>query len=570
MLAAWDINFRMRAYLLLASLLATPAVAEVNTYLNRYSISLQDTANLTIESTQQGQSPRPDLSVLNQNFYLLGTKKMTISKLQDGNRQATTRWQVLLRPRKAGDLQIPAITINDEKSQPITLFVAGPVTSERNYRPEILSSTQPSYIEASVAPVMVEASVDHTEAYEGSQLLYTVKLLHIDVMSKNAGLSEPFINQALILPLGDPIKSEIEYKGQRYFQEEQRYAIFPDEPGTHLIEAPVFSGTTESGHYLETIGEQVQIDIIPRANSSVEGYWLPSNKVTLTSTIEGTEELTPGKAVTRTLTLTAQGIPASRLPSMMLLQNELADIELVNSELNETTSDEGLTGIRTETIKITAKERGEITLPPIDIHWWDTYEDRAKVASIAPIILRISPRPTLDQNMPSGSDKVADQETVSTEQPDKTISSETNPLVYLLAAICILTSLGWLYTLYQLKRLRPRRPKPEQPEANQQKRVAHTQMQAEKNTFDALISACLQNNPDLAKTRLVEWAQHFWPDHIIQGCDDISAAANNQTLDFLIIDLEQHLYSSERALWQGDLLQQAVEKLRQRRRKSTR
>ena len=580
MFAARDINFRMRAFLLICSLLASPAFAEVNTYLNRYTIAPQEIVSLTIESTQQGPSSRPDLSVLNQNFYLLGTKKMTISNLQKGNRQATTRWQVLLRPRRSGDLQVPAININGETSQPITLFVTGAVGAERSFSPQAATATAvntaPSYIESNTTPVMVEVSIDHTEAYEGSQLIYSVKLLHSDVMSKNAGLSEPFINQALILPIGDVTKSEVEYRGQRYFQEEQRYAIFPDEPGTHLIEAPVFSGTTESGHYLETMGEQLQIDVLPRANASSNGYWLPSNNITLETKTSSDEPLTPGKSVIRTITLTAQGIPASRLPSMMVLQNELADIELISADLQETMDDQGLTGIRIETVKITAKERGEITLPPIDIHWWNTYEDRAKVASIPPTIMRVNPAP-VNSGSPELAEQKSDSETPSEMKDGTDFEHKAAPLydvtpIYLLSSICILTSIGWLYTLYQLRRLRKplKNPVKKQKENTQQKRIVDTQLQAEKNTFDALVSACLQNNPDLAKARLIEWAQHFWSESIINDCEDISRAAQNQTLDFLIIDLEQHLYSTERALWQGDLLQQAIEKLRQRRRKEMR
>jgi hypothetical protein len=79
--------------------------------------------------------------------------------------------------------------------------------------------------------------------------------------------------------------------------------------------------------------------------------------------------------------------------------------------------------------------------------------------------------------------------------------------------------------------------------------------------------ACQQDNVDISKLRLIEWAQHFWPDTLIQTLEDIIPLARNQTFDFLIIDMEQHLYSDEKSLWQGDLLLQAIEKLRLRRRK---
>ncbi|SFG18632.1 BatD family protein [Neptunomonas qingdaonensis] len=560
----------MRILLVFLMLIASAARADVNTYLNKYSISIHDTVRLTIESTQQGQPQRPDLSILTQDFDLLGNKKITISSFQGNTRQATTRWQVLLRPKKTGQLQIPAFSVNGKLSTPMVLLVTGQASTATTPSPPATPLMQP--------PVFIETTIDHTEAYAGSQLIYTVKLFHKEPLNKNAALSDPFINQALILPADDVKRSETLVKGQAYFLQERRYVIFPDEPGTHLIEPPLFSGTSLSDQYFETRGSEIEIAILPKANSNSQGYWLPLETLQLEESLDKSTPLEPGSSLIRTLTLTAHGLPAARLPSLSLLKNELADLELLKTELDESFDDQGLVSRRTETIKITVTERGEVTLPPIDIHWWDTYEDRSKIASLPPVILQVNAAPTrLEPPAIATSAKL--QEINAPLVPDETTvpallsaaahkkESVTHiPLIVFLALVSIISSLGWLYSYHHLRKLKlasimKRQTVTER--LNEKKKQSH--FLAEKNTFQALALACQQNNVDISRLRLIEWAQHFWPETFIENAEDISRLANNQTLDFLIIDLEQHLHSHEKSLWQGDLLLQAIETIRKRR-----
>ncbi|SIS60430.1 BatD family protein [Neptunomonas antarctica] len=558
----------MRTFLLLFVLLASPVHAEVNAYLNKYSISTQETVRLTIESTQQGQPQRPDLSVLNQDFDLLGIKQMTISSLQAGSRQATTRWQVLLRPKHAGQIKIPALSVNGEQADPLLIEVTGLLPKE------ITNQSTPT---VDGEPLFITTSIDHTEAYEGSQLIYRVKFFHKEPLNKNAVLSDPFLNQALILPIEEIKKSEIKIKGQAYFLEERRYAIFPDEPGTHFIEPPLFSGTSASDQYFETQGNEIEIAVIPRANTNSRGYWLPLSTLQLEESIDQPAVLAPGSSLIRKLTLTAHGLPAARLPSLSILKNELADLELLQTDLEESFDERGLVSRRIETVKVTMKERGEVTLPPIDIHWWDTYEDQSKIASIPPLILHVnSPTHSTSPLVPAKK-AVSFESTSAPESPTSDIQSTTPtqqppsqqiPLIVFLATVSIISSLGWLYTYNGLRKMRVKtQKKREALTERQNEKKIHAHSLAEKNTFQALAMACQQDNVDISKLRLIEWAQHFWPDTLIQTLEDISPLTRNKTFDFLIIDMEQHLYSNEKSLWQGDLLLQAIEKLRLRRNK---
>lgn len=97
-----------------------------------------------------------------------------------------------------------------------------------------------------------------------------------------------------------------------------------------------------------------------------------------------------------------------------------------------------------------------------------------------------------------------------------------------------------------------------------QRKLLQTNERAERSTFQALAIACRQNSALQARSRLIEWAQNFWPEYHIDGLEAICDAARNQTLDYLILDLEQHLHEATE-LWRGDLLLQSIDSLRRRR-----
>ncbi|WP_315984029.1 BatD family protein [Aliamphritea spongicola] len=57
---------------------------------------------------------------MNKDFHFLGSKQMSVSSHTNGNNTYSSRWQILLRPRKSGELQIPELLINDEVSPTIS------------------------------------------------------------------------------------------------------------------------------------------------------------------------------------------------------------------------------------------------------------------------------------------------------------------------------------------------------------------------------------------------------------------------------------------------------------------
>lgn len=229
-------------------------------------------------------------------------------------------------------------------------------------------------------------------------------------------------------------------------------------------------------------------------------------------------------------------------------------VEVEHLDLTESMSPFGLVSSRREQISIEPLATGSFTLPPIDLHWWDVDLDRGRHASLPSHSFSVDAPPLIE-----GSDDAN-----AAPAPAGT-DNHNRLLITLLTLTCVISSLGWLYSASRLRRFRADNSALQlQEKVRRQRKLLQTNERAERNTFQALAIACRQNSASLAKARLIEWAQNFWPEQNIDSLEAICDAACNQTLDVLILDLEQHLHDSAE-LWRGDLLLQSIDSLRRRR-----
>ncbi|MBY4677994.1 BatD family protein [Marinobacterium arenosum] len=547
----------MRTLLLTILFCALPAEAAVNAYLDRYTVAEGSSLRLTLESDQQF-APQPDLSPLHADFQVLGTKKMTISSHSRDGKQASTRWRVLLRPRRSGPLSIPALLIGNEQTAPLQLTVEG----------DQAGPDTPVEI-----PAILEALPDTSELYVDSQLLLTLRLWHRKPLPDDATLSSPQLPNATVKPFGNPIKRQMVRRGQAFHVLEKRYLIFPHKAGVMQIPAQIYSAGSPTGVLQEVKSAPLTIDVLPAALQQQRGYWLPSSEVTLEDSLQQNSQLQMGESLERSLTIRARGVTAKTLPALSPLTNELARIELLQVELDEEMTSNGLISSRIERLRITPTERGEVTLKPIRIPWWHTRLDRSRQVEIGPRLLNVTSASTApsgdgetaepmatvtEKSQPMSTDATPAPEDIKSDEP----SDSGNLLVWLLTAISIISALGWLYTFHALRTLKRAGGAERRMMAGDYDSVPVEGALDQDTAFQALTLACQQGDALLAREALLAWAQRFWPELPIENCADISQLAGSETLNLLILDLEQHIYDDGDGYWQGDLLLQAVDTLR--------
>jgi len=538
----------LAALLLLVT--ATTAHAEAQATLDRTSITALDNLMLTLEIDSRSEE-RPDFTPLHQNFRILGSKRTLISTHSSSGRQVRTRWQITLRPRYAGTIEIPGITLAGEPTNPLRVEV---------------SEVSPTLGGQPGAMAFFDSRVDSREVYVDGQLLYTARLYHRNPLPDSPRFHPPHAAGSDVRELGERRRYEGEYRGETYLITEQQYAIFPDQAGPLIIDGPrlELSGTPDLDA-VEIQGETLEVEVLDPAYTSTQGLWLPAERLTLEESWNPPDNLKPGDRFTRELTLTVTGIPAEKLPQLTPMLSDDVYIELQDVSLTESASQFGLVSTRRETVVIEPLGIGDFILPAIDLPWWDIGLDRGRHAALPARQFHVSPPPIMDGLIDSAQ-----------ASADSTLNGQALPaadryqiLIALLTLLSLSSSLGWLYTWSKLRKFRADDSAEQLEEENRRRRkLLQANERAERNTFQALAIACQQNNALLAKARLTEWAQNFWPERSIDSLEAICDAARNQTLDYLVLDLEQQLHDNAE-LWQGDLLLKTIDTLRRRRQSST-
>ena len=174
-----------RLILLLFALGAASAYAGVTARVDREHLSLSESLQLTIRVSGSLDADAPDLAALEQDFEVLERSRSSSFSIGGGQRETATEWQITLAPRRSGQLQIPSLAIDGEKTDPITVTVdADPAAA------------------AGSGDVRLEVEADADELHVQQQLLVSVRVLHAMNLERGATLEPLVIDGAIVSELG--------------------------------------------------------------------------------------------------------------------------------------------------------------------------------------------------------------------------------------------------------------------------------------------------------------------------------------------------------------------------------
>ena len=123
--------------------------AGISASLDRTQVSEGESVELTLQSQGAMLQSTPDLSPLQKDFEILGSRQVSSLSTGAGGTQQSTRWLISLLPRRTGQLDIPALQIGDSLSPALQLQV----------------DTSNATGSTSVAPVFIDASLSQEEVY---------------------------------------------------------------------------------------------------------------------------------------------------------------------------------------------------------------------------------------------------------------------------------------------------------------------------------------------------------------------------------------------------------------------
>ncbi|MCY1411762.1 Oxygen tolerance [compost metagenome] len=502
--------------------------AELAASVDRTRLSSGETVELTLESTDVTQFGKPDLTPLEPLFEVRGTRQVNQLNTLSGENQAATRWIITLLPRQNGSVVIAPLQLGELQSQPITLQV---VESETPDTPN------------KRAPVFIDASLDQTSVYVQAQAVLTLRIYHSVSLYDDSSLPPLQIPDARIEQLGDSRTYEKDIDGLRHGVIEMRYAIYPQHSGELIIPAQIFNAAlvdaqpvqdsaaqgAKSGKLMRVTSTELLLTVKAKPITwPADLPWLPARSLTLSESWNPEPDHTQvGDSLTRSLTVTAEGLSSSQLPP--LPGTDVGGLRRYPDQpvFGNQNSERGLVGSREDREALVPTRTGAIELPTVDVVWWNTFEDHLEHSSLPARTLHVAANPSLVVDTPAGASAVqasADSEALWRWK-----------LSTLFLACTTLLGFGlWWRGRWQPAVARTAQTGP-----------------SPRTVLDDLKRACLANDSHATRQALDAWARQQ-PETLAD------MAARFVPLSNALDGLNGALYSETGQYWQGDELWRAI------------
>ncbi len=344
----------------------------VQAELSSSTIALGESVNLQVVAT--GIDAELDLSAVEVVADVLGTSSSRQVNIFNGNRESTVIWNVEIRPRQSGQIVVPAVTVGSLTTNPLLLQV----------------EDAPS---GAARKVYVEASVDNEQPYVQSQVIYTIKVYQ-RVQFSDAALDYPNAPGLTVQQIDEGERTNEVVDGQTYSVFQRRYVLFPQTSGRIIIPPVTLQGATP-GTRSGTTGlftprnrfsrqsNAIELDVKARPASFTGQWWLPVSALELAQNwVTPPEEYFVGRPLTRTITLTADGVGEAQLPEIAPPELPTAKIYSDASEAQTVSVDNGVQATRRFSWAIIPQQAGKLTLPEVVVPWFDVVSGTMKTAML--------------------------------------------------------------------------------------------------------------------------------------------------------------------------------------------
>ncbi len=538
------------------------ALGSVHVSIDRQTIYEGENFNLIIEV--EGNTVDFDAGELTHDFFIQ-SQAVRQQVQQIGRRQLSKSIRIVtLEPKRAGQLIIPSLQVNNVRTNPLSINVLAAIDEQSN------------------PPVLVELVVEPQNPYVQQQV--TIKqqvLVRADLPILPGTLTIPVDDsQAVWHRLGDDRELRTERLGQTYRVLERRYAMFPTRSGVinfqpftfdgRIAQAPRNSQGIGRNSLLFNAGRRIilnsethrmEVKAIPNRHQTT---WLPAKNVTIRGSWENEAPIfRVGEPLSFTVIAEVHGQDAISLPE---LNWDLPQgLQLYRDpETRSTRSDNDfLIGKLEQKLTVLPTMIGEFSLPNLVIPWWDTTNDHLSSAEIPAMKITVFPgiggntgeiQNTLPESSPVSIVRPSLDSTTSQPKRITEILSDFSSILSIqslpilpnniketfwygttlvLLTIWFLTLLGWRRTEYLKKGQKP----------NITPKVIPS--------FSNIQSLLKRDNPKAVRTALLSWASSYWPQDPPKNLAELGQRVPNWAI--WLHQLDRACYSNEQVDWMTDL-----------------
>jgi oxygen tolerance protein BatD len=528
-----------RALALLLFVLGTTAQAQQATLeasVDRPVIHDNESFTYTIraEGSVRGE---PELGAVKQMFDVLASSSEKRIGIVNGRASEVTTWTFELMPKKAGEFAIPQVRVGTLQTNAVALRVTPPPTA----------SSAP-------ADIFMELEAQPATVYVQSQVVVTLRLF-IGVSTGRATLTQPEIagGEAIVEKLGEDSQYSADRGGRSFVVRERRYAIFPQQAGRLTVGPATFEAmvipdrgfSRVSRFRSSTLDLAVQPAVAPPP-SLPNAVWLPAQRISLSEKwSDDSAELKVGIPRTRQVTIEADGLLETQLPELVLPQpagiRQYAD----QPELAHDVTPEGFKSKRTVSMAVIAQTAGSITLPKLELPWFNVKTQAWEVASLPERNFIVAPSAETAAAAPAA-------ESAPVAVPAAAPRSAFWPIASAVLA------LGWLATALAWWRSAAARKGPVRG-VRGAARVAERHPQSERKLLRDVDAACAASDADAARRALLAWAEVRFS----APARSLGALASDLPgpVAHEVLALEAHIYGATPGRWEGRSLAAALAEL---------
>ncbi|WP_296698208.1 BatD family protein [Thiocapsa sp. UBA6158] len=529
-------------------------------------------------------SGEPDLQVLEADFDILSRSQSERMSVLNGSVSHTREWRIELAPKRSGQLEIPALAWGDAHSAPLTVEVV-----------EDAAAHDPS---AGPKPIFVRTETDEATPYVQQAFHYRVQVLYREREApQRAVLSEPRVEGATIERDGEDRASLEVIDGQRYQVIERRFLVVPLQSGPLVIRGPRLeavmpaprpagrrpvddfdalfgagpfaglSGMTSNGRRVVERAPDLEIQVRAQPHGS-SSPWLPAESVEISDEwVPSSPRFQVGEPVTRVLTVTARGVTAAQLPPLVLDPPDGAQIYPGQTGAEDLSGAGAPVGLRSLEVALVPTRSGPLTLPEVRVPWWDTREDRERVAIVPARTLEVAAAPagTADDGSPrslaSAGEPASDDAAAVPDRVDEDAEPRQSGRwpsmaedwvrraiagpIGLGASALGLIALGWLAALVWLERGSRRRESLDRVETR-------ASPQALREASRRVEQACLDNDARGARMALLAWGRVRWAGgQVPAGLGALALRLDDAAAAETLAQLDRALYAGTGAAWDG-------------------
>ena len=505
------------------------SLAEIRSDVDRETIGMGESLRLTITGDASERLDQLDLAALQFDWEILSSSSSTNTSFINGARSTTRTLSLDLLPLRDGILSIPSLSTGGNRTTPIAITV----------NPQTVSTGGDDSVRFSL-------EIDKRDVYIQEQMVLTVTIeqaINLD----GAEVTQLELSGAIVEELTRR-NFQRQINGRLWRVTQLRYAIYPQQRGT--LEIPSLSLTAREvlpgrsllgarlGKRFRLSEDAIAINVKPVPDDFPGDVWLPAASLELAqSWSTPPESMEIGDSTTRTLTLAAEGLLSSQLPSITSMSDsgKITGIRLYpdqeSSDQIERT--EGFLGQRTRSEALVASGSGSWTLPEVRVPWWNTETDSLQFA--------ILPSTTISVGSP----------VVQSPVQPTAIAAETQTTTATPVWLNAVAGLGWLLALlfaYMLWRSRDRNAS--------DVAIDHTE-ETLRPLLTAMKASTSQNDAPATRQLLLRWAALHYQQPV-RTLDQLRGLCESALADE-VSTLEAAIYSQSDEAWtRGAALYRAV------------